>query len=155
MMKGTPSRLRMKINTNDIGKIFVAFYDPKHKDTLPYYDQVPIIIPFAFDKTGFKSFNLHYISPYQRALIMDGLYKISGGTGDEIKKLSISYQFLKGASRFKPMMPCVKQYLWTHFRSPFFTAQPYEWDQIVQLPIARFVGATETRVFRDSMKAIK
>lgn len=151
-MQGTPTRLRARLRPSDIGKIFVAFYDPKHKATLPYYDQVPLIMPFSFDKNGFKSFNLHYISPYQRAIIMNGLYKISQSNDTEMKKLNISYQFLKGASTFRPMMPCVKQYLWSHFRSPFFTAQPYEWDEIVMLPIARFVGASETKVFRDSAK---
>ena len=37
-------RDRLK-NNSTIGKMYFYFYDPKTKDTLPYYDRFPLVIP--------------------------------------------------------------------------------------------------------------
>ena len=53
-----------KISTRLIpGEMYLFFYDPKHKDTLPYYDRLPLVLPFRKVPDGFYGINLHYL-PY-------------------------------------------------------------------------------------------
>ena len=35
------------------GKMYVFFYDPKTKATLPYYDRFPLVFPFSRTEDGF------------------------------------------------------------------------------------------------------
>ena len=56
-----------------LGNMFMFFYDPKHKDTLPYYDSFPLVIPFSRAEKGFLGLNLHYIPPILRAKLLEGL----------------------------------------------------------------------------------
>ena len=43
------------------GAMFMFFYDPKHKKTLPYYDTFPLIIVVGPADGGFIGLNLHYL----------------------------------------------------------------------------------------------
>ena len=45
-----------------IGRMYFYFYDPKTKDTLPYYDKFPLVIPIERYPDGFLGLNLHYQS---------------------------------------------------------------------------------------------
>jgi hypothetical protein len=40
---------------------YMFFYDPKYKETLPYYDSFPLVIPFNKDATSFIGINFHYL----------------------------------------------------------------------------------------------
>ena len=59
-------RLQM-LTENSIGKMYMFLYDPKHKDTLPYYDSFPLIFPIEFYGDSFLGINLHYLPPVMRA----------------------------------------------------------------------------------------
>jgi hypothetical protein len=139
----------------DIGKMFMFFYDAKHKATLPYYDQFPLIFPIDFKEGGFMGINLHYLSPVLRATLMNALYTtINNDKYDESTKLKINYQILAGASRFKYFEPCIKRYLWDHVQSQFLNVEVNNWDTALMLPTERFKGASKSRVFADSAQAI-
>ena len=43
-----------------IGRMFMFFYDPKTKDTLPFYDRFPLIVMVGPAAGGFYGLNLHY-----------------------------------------------------------------------------------------------
>ncbi len=78
-----------------IGKMYFAYYDPKHKEKLPYYDTFPIIIPIQRYKDGFLSMNLHYLPPILRARLLDSLYDtVNNDKLDETTKMMISYKIL-------------------------------------------------------------
>ena len=49
------------------------FYDPKHKETLPYYDRFPLIIMVGPAPRGFIGLNLHYLPLATRAKFLDAL----------------------------------------------------------------------------------
>src|ERR1700686_4103897 len=104
-----------KVTKTDVilpGRMYMFFYDPKHKKTLPYYDSVPLIFPIEKYKDGFLGINLHYLHPTLRAKLMDALMTYANNTKfDDSTKLNISYKILKGASRTKYFKPCVKRYL--------------------------------------------
>lgn len=133
--------------------MYMFWYDAKHKDTLPYWDQMPLILPFSFENDRFKGFNLHYLSPYRRSLVLNAIYKISDREPDGYRRLQVSYDMLGQAAKLAWLRPCIKTYLRSHVKSAFFKINPNEWDMVIGLPLARFVGASETKVWRDSARA--
>lgn len=152
LIEGTPSRLQSRLTAGDIGHMFMFYYDAKHKDTLPYWDQFPLILPFHIGVDHFKGFNLHYISPYRRAQVMDALYKISEKEGDMTRRLNVSYSILNQFSKLSPLRPCVKMYLKSNLKSRLMWVRPEEWDMAIMMPTARFVGASPMKVQRDSAR---
>lgn len=150
-----PFRRLQSLSVNSIGKMYMFVYDPKHKDTLPFYDTFPLIFPIAFYGDSFLGINLHYLSPVLRAKLMDALYQtINNKKYDNTTKLRLSYQVLASASKFKWFEPCVHKYLFSHVGSQFIYIAPDEWDFALMLPTERFQGATKQQVFRDSLAKI-
>lgn len=139
-----------------LGHMYMFAYDPKHKETLPYYDRFPLIFPINKAKGGFLGLNMHYLPPILRAKLMDALYDTANSnTYDENTKLRISYNILNSASKFKEFKPTVKHYLADHVRTRLVYINPNEWDIALFLPSASFVGATRTQVYNDSRKIIR
>ena len=137
------------------GKAMMFVYDPKHKDTLPYYDTFPMIFPLELYKDGFLGINIHYRPPVFRARLLDMLYDtINNDRYDKTTKLRVSYKILNAASRYKYFKPCIKRYLYGHVRSPLVEIAPTEWDYMMFLPLARFQKANQRKVWDDSVKMI-
>jgi hypothetical protein len=64
--KGELMRDRMRLRDKSfIGRMYFYYYDPKTKDTLPYYDKFPLVIPIERYSDGFLGLNLHF---YQKFL---------------------------------------------------------------------------------------
>lgn len=144
------------ISADDIGKMYMFFYDPKHKDTLPYYDIFPLIFPIGFQEGGFLGINLHYLPSYLRAKLMDALYTTaSNNKYDDTTKLKLSYSLLNNASKFSAFSPCLKKYLWDHVQGSFLYVEPSNWDTALMLPTERFQKATKSQVFSDSAKKVR
>jgi hypothetical protein len=81
--KITPNRVMLEegmhlTSTLTPGKLFFFYYDPKHKETLPYYDQFPLVIPFAKEKGAFRGLNLHYLDYQMRMALFNELLKVTG-----------------------------------------------------------------------------
>lgn len=149
-------RTYMNIRGADIGRMYMFFYDPKHKDTLPYYDRFPMI--FVVDKIpgGFHGLNLHYLPPTYRARLMDALYSVDQNDSvRKSKKLEISYNLLKGASRFSYFKPCFKHYLNGHVKSRMLYVPAEEWDIALMLPTQRFRKAGTATVWKESRRIIR
>ena len=136
-----------------IGKMYFYFYDPKLKDSLPYYDRFPLVIPIERYPDGFLGLNLHYIHPKQRIILLDKLSDVvSNDRYDETTKLKISYSFLAAASKVFEATPCIKRYLFTQVKSRFLEIPADEWDIAAMLPAEQFVGATNSKVYSNSRK---
>ena len=145
-------RERLK-TTSMIGKMYFYFYDPKTKDSMPYYDQFPLVIPIEKYNDGFLGLNLHYIHPKHRMILLDKLSDtMSNDTYDEKTKLKINYKYLAAASRIFEANPCIKRYLFTQIQSRFLEITADEWDIAAMLPLESFVGATTSKVYADSRK---
>ena len=145
---------RDRLRTNSIiGKMYFYFYDPKTKESLPYYDRFPLVIPIENYKDGFLGMNLHYIHPKQRIILLDKLSDTASNKNyDKNTKLKISYQFLSSASRAFEATPCIKRYLYGHVQSRFLEISAEEWDIAVMLPVESFVKASASKVWSDSRK---
>lgn len=140
-----------KFSAPRIGSMYHFVYDPKGKKTLPYYDKFPLIFMVGPATNGFYGINLHYLPPSYRAALMDKLYQISSDRKfNEHTKLNLSYNVLKGASKFKYFKPTFKRYLAPHVRSRFLKIDSNEWDIALMLPTQNFAKATSGKVYSDS-----
>ena len=136
-----------------IGKMYFMYYDPKTKDTLPYYDRFPLVIPIERYQDGFLGLNLHYIDPKQRIILLDKLSETASNKKfDATTKLKLSYEYLASASRLFEAQPCIKRYLFSHIRSRFVEIDADEWDIAALLPVESFEKATTSKVYSDSRK---
>jgi hypothetical protein len=145
-------RNRLK-DSSIIGRMYFYYYDPKTKDTLPYYDRFPLVIPIEKYRDGFLGLNLHYIHPKQRVILLDKLsVTASNREYNEKTKLRLNYQFLATASRAFEATPCIKRYLYSHIDSRFLEITANEWDIACLLPVESFVGASTSKVYSDSRK---
>ncbi|NBV11464.1 MAG: hypothetical protein EBS04_08415, partial [Chitinophagia bacterium] len=123
-LKPTPATLmrdRQRLRDKSfIGKMYFYFYDPKTKDSMPYYDRFPLVIPIERYSDGFLGLNLHYIHPRQRIILLDKLSETATNKRfDEKTKLRVNYDYLKSASTAFEAMPCIKRYLFTQIQSRF------------------------------------
>lgn len=146
-------RLVNNMNAFSIGRMYMFHYEAKYKDTLPYWDRFPLVFPIEMYPDGFLGINLHYISPLARAKLMNALYStLNNKNYDDTTKLKINYKILKMSSQFSYFKPCVKRYLFSHVRSRYFYIAPNEWDMTIMLPTEQFVGATKSKVYKESAK---
>lgn len=138
-----------------VGGMYFYAYDPKMKKELPFYDRFPLILMVAPAPGGFYGCNLHYLSPRLRAILLDELTKISKlKTAGKTKRLQLTYNMLRGASKLSAFKPCFKKYLSKHLVT-VPTEVPYEdWEKVIFLPTESFVGASKTAVWRESNKQI-
>ena len=140
-------------NRSMLGCMYFYFYDPKLKDSLPYYDRFPLVIPIERYSDGFLGLNLHYIHPKQRIILLDKLSDTATNRRfDEKTKLRLSYQYLSTASTAFQAMPCIKRYLFSHLTSRFLEIPADEWDIAALLPVEQFEKASTSKVYAESRK---
>lgn len=139
------------VNRIKPGNMYMFQYDPKFKDTLPYYDRFPLIFPFRVEGDRFWAINLHYLPHRIRAQLMDSLYDlVNNQRYDESTRIQGTFELLNRAARSRWIKPCVKQYLFSQMNSRFMYVYPSEWDIALFLPLERFSKATKSQVWAES-----
>ena len=121
-----------------VGSMIMFFYDPKTKDTLPYYDTFPLVVVVGPAPGGFYGLNLHYLPPMLRAKMLDGLMDIASSKKSPNAKFDISYKTLKGISKLRYYKPCFKHYLGGYLKSGISMVPAPEWEIATFLPVAQF-----------------
>ena len=153
LMKEEPIELRSR---PAVGRMYMYFYDPKTKDTLPYYDRFPLIIMVGPAPRGFMGLNLHYLPLDVRAKFLDALLgTINNERYDESTRFRLSYDMLKRASRLRAFRPCLKRYLSSHVRSRLALVPAPEWEIATFLPTADFEKASSSEVYKDSRRKMR
>jgi hypothetical protein len=153
LMKEDPIELRSR---PAVGRMYMYFYDPKTKDTLPYYDRFPLIIMVGPAPKGFMGLNLHYLPLDVRAKFLDALLgTINNERYDESTRFRLSYDMLKRASRLRAFRPCLKRYLSSHVRSRLALVPAPEWEIATFLPTADFEKASSSEVYKDSRRKMR
>ena len=138
-----------------VGNMYMFFYDPKHKETLPYYDTFPLVIVVGPAEGGFYGLNLHYLPPILRAKMLDALMDITSNTKfNDSTRFKMSYELLVKSSKLKYFEPCFKHYLNEHVQSKFSMVPAPEWEIATFLPTADFRKANSKKVYSDSKKMI-
>lgn len=137
------------------GSMYMYFYDPKHKETLPYYDTFPLVVLVGPAPGGFYGLNLHYLPPTLRAKLLDALMdNLNNKKFDESTRMAANYELLMSSSKHRYFKPCFKHYLTDQLRSKFAYVPPPEWEIATFLPTADFKKATTNKVYRDSRRMI-
>jgi hypothetical protein len=125
------------------GKFYLYRYDPKTKDTMEYYDSMPLVLITDVTADGWYGINFHYMPPAARLAIMEGFYKTiqdpsiparvklrsNWGRAVSVARAASSHQFLQHS---------IKRYLNSHIASPLIELDPEYWAMCVFLPLSRF-----------------
>lgn len=136
-----------------LGSMIMFFYDPKHSETLPYYDQFPLVIMTEVVPGGFKGINLHYLHPVARAKLFDALLETTNNKMmNETTKFKINYQLLSAVGKFKEFAPCYKHYLFNHVESKISVVEAPEWEIAMLLPLQQFSKKSANYVYSQSRK---
>lgn len=139
-----------------IGKMYCYAYDPKFKETLPYYDRFPLIFYVAPAKGGFFGINLHYLPPKQRAILFDRLLDLKTNPRySDRTRLKLTYTLLASTQKFKLFKPCFKRYLISHMETKPVEIEYENWEAALFLPIADFQKAKPTQVWSDSILGLR
>lgn len=133
------------------GNMYMFRYDPKMKDTLPYYDTFPLVLPFRRVQGGFIGINFHYL-PYQTRLRM--MRTVSEFTEDpkidESTFVRVTWRLIESTAMLKPLRFCVKHYILEQVQSRFLKIPFTDWFIASQLPVERFEGANKKEVWRET-----
>ena len=134
----------------EVGKMYMFAYDPMTKETLPYWDNLPLVVICDPLPTGFSGINLHYLSPLLRANLLDRLMP-SVDKLDSDSKLRSNWSFVRNFSRFPETRKSTKRYLTQQIRGQMIEINPRHWKSAVFLPVQQFQGASATKIYRDTM----
>ena len=138
-----------------IGSMQMFFYDPKHKETLPYYDTFPLVIVVKPAKGGFLGLNLHYLPPTLRAMFLDALMDNVTSKKSDDAKFDLTVRLLAGTSKLRYYEPCIKHYLNAHVKSKFAEVKAPEWEIATFLPTAQFEKADKRKIYADSRRMLR
>jgi hypothetical protein len=139
-----------------LGGLYCFYYDPKGKDTLPYYDRFPMVLALERYNDGFLGLNLHYLPLQYRIAFLGKLMRYATlDDNNEIQRLRVTYDILQASKRLKEFRPCVKRYLTSQIQSKLLTIQPNEWDIAAFLPLQQFKKASTSTVWKESVEEIR
>lgn len=126
-----------------IGKLFLFKYDAKHKDTLPWWDRLPLIILLSATKDDFTGINLHYFPIKKRIEIFDKIVPKR-----KMSTMGKATQFnLKGLADVRNLTAGYKRYLKTHVKTKVIMIHPTEWMKTIYLPLEDFQKASKRKVW--------
>lgn len=130
------------------GAMYAYYYSPKYKDTLPFYDTFPLVIPYGMTNNGFIGLNLHYLPPYFRVRLLDKLLEYA--TDDKLDKntkIKYSWALVTRASTQKWAEQCIHRYITGYVKSRFVKVHPQDWFNVAMLPVARFQKQSQEQVW--------
>ena len=134
-----------KINQRpSLGRLNLFFYDPKFKETLPYYDTFPLVLPLEGFRGGFVGMNFHYLSPMIRFRLLNQLQRYDTKS---TTRLDVSYGRVGGLARVKQT---IKKYLYSHVRSGFMRVDLQDAPTAVYLPVQQFKKRSASYVYGKS-----
>jgi len=135
------------------GEMYMYFYDPKYKETLPYYDRFPLTIMVGPAPGGFYGLNLHYLNPIARARLVNELFKLAPKEIDDTTRLKrLRYDMLVGVQKYREFKPCFKHYLLSHVKSQFSKVPMTDWEPAIFLPVQQFKKKSSRSVWAQSTK---
>ena len=143
-------RLRKQAGASP-GDMVMYTYNPKHKETLPYYDTFPLAIVVGAAPGGFHAINLHYLPPKVRAIFLDKLNDVASNQKfNATTRFKITYKLLMATKSYKYFKPCFKHYLSANVTSNIMKVNAAEWNIAIFLQTASFKKAGAGKVWADS-----
>jgi len=149
------SQTNQLTNTITPGEMYLFYYDPKHKETLPHYDTLPLVLPFRKLPDGFFAINLHYLPYMLRFKLLGALNNLITNKNITVNtRINISWKILNSTAQYAPATVCVKHYLNNHVKSRFLKINYKDWLIASQLPLERFAKESKTSVWRQTVRRI-
>ena len=134
-----------------LGKMYFFVYNPKHRETLPYYDMFPLVLPIEQYSDGFLGINFHYLYPKDRAHLLDEIKVFANDKAlTEKTRILLTYDMLRGFTKFRRAKPCIKRYLTMNMKTQFIPVLPDEWGPSIFLPVENFKKASKKAVWAES-----
>jgi len=147
----------------EIGSMYMFVYNAKHKETLPYWDTFPLVLPFSRSGHMVTGFNLHYLPANVRWALLKTLLKnqdiasirrLSNST-----KMKMDYSTLKASTHIPLLKPTIHSYLFDHIipvrGGMYLKIPPVDWHLTVLLPVQDFRSngskIQATTVWKDSL----
>lgn len=124
------------------GELITYGYDPKHAESLDFYDLHPLIVFLERTANGWYGLNLHYLPPIARAKIFEEL--------DYNKKNLPS--IVRDLQRNEHTKICLKRYLVSHTTSKPKTIPKEMWEIAIALPYDKFMKESKRRVWSLSKR---
>ena len=152
LLRVTPQRFFQDTDrlTNRIilGRLYMFQYDPKLKESLDFYDTFPLVIPLKYDNKGFTGFNLHYLRPQSRAIILETLKEyLTGDRMSERTRINITWDRISRRLQLQELKKTVKSYLTANVKSRFLNLNQEDWELAVWIPSDRFKKARRKTVW--------
>ena len=145
-------RLRKQAGASP-GDMVMYTYNPKHKETLPYYDTFPLTIVVGPAKGGFYGINLHYLPPKVRAIFLDKLNDVASNQKfNATTRFKITYKLLQSTAKYKYFKPCFKHYLTEGVSSNIMKVNAAEWNIAIFLQTASFKKKSTGFVWAQSRR---
>lgn len=134
----------LKTSRPKVGGLYLYVYDPKTKDTLPYYDISPLVIIVELTKDGFYGLNFHYLRLEERKILLKELLILYSSKNRQ--RINISYQKLKAMGNVWKY--AFKRYLFSHLQTKLIPVHKEEWEDMIALPIATFKKESQRTVLQ-------
>ena len=137
------------------GGVYMFHYDAKWKDTLPYWDKYPIVVPLELYSDGFLGINIHYISPSMRVPLLQKMFEFTKDN-EELEgdaRMIIDYDTTQLESGLRNAGPCIKRYLTSHIGARITRVPKEQWETLMMMPTAKF-NVNANTVYADSRRKI-
>ena len=135
----------------NIGLLNLFFYDPKYKETLPYYDTFPLVLPLDSIKGGFSGLNFHYLSPSLRLRLLENMQRYATNKDLSKARFDVSWARVKSIPLSKAT---IKKYLYKHVRSSFLRIDLNQAAIACYLPVQQFQKRPASSVYAASRSFI-
>jgi len=121
------------------GRMYLYQYYPIGVKTLPYYDALPLVIPFSADEKTFTGLNFHYLPYKVRYVLLKNLLDFATNKKlDDKTKLRLSWQYIAGVSRYRGVNSAIHKYRYDRVMSHFMEVPANQWFMALLLPVERF-----------------
>ena len=139
----------------NFGTLNMFIYSPKHRNTLPYYDTFPLVLPIGGAAGGFLGLNFHYLPIHMRIKLLDRIVMPTNRSANvqvqrgEVSGIVTDYSQLKRIPMAKAI---VKHYLAGYVKSDFRAITPEELVIAALLPVQRFQKGSAQEAYIDTAK---
>ena len=117
-----------------------------------YYDRFPLIIPTDQRGSRFWGINFHYLPYGLRVQLFRRMLSFASDTNfDEKTTINVSFRQISGIAAVRP---AIKSYLLSQVQSAFLNIRVNEMPVALNLPVQRFLGATDAKVYSDTRKLL-
>jgi len=133
------------------GRIYFFGYNPKHRLTMPFYDQFPLVLVLNLQGKGFLGLNMHYLPLNSRTVFLNAIVKFaSSPVYQKETDAKILLEYPKMISQFeKYAVPCVKSYLYGGVTGGVVQIHPADWKTTILMPLDRFAKMNREQVWKE------